>query len=399
MAANNVLASKTGRVVYKQLPQKGDPGEAGADGPFVYPAGIYVIGASTTYTRTALSVPCVLFENEYYILNVTGTVGSELNPKDNYSQLGNRATWKRMEKFQYAFFEVLMGNFAKLASAVFWGSYMFSQHGADAKGNPVTGEDGYKDFTPDMSEFTPNVLINFLTGYAHFAGKKVVFKENGDVEITGNLKSGSIGSFFIDKGLSNTKGEDIIDDKAFIHMVGKNCRFDLNSLGTVGLCDISANGGSSTQEAVALFLQTYGSYSKALRIRCNAGGHSSSYAIESYGNVLLEARSSEKITAKRFHAKGFNVATKAYTSSGTVPDDIDFIRTYADGTHTLTLPTPGSCTGKMYYLKNTNGTWILHNGPFIPGNSWKQQDTYTVSDTLALQLISDGGNWCVFNCW
>ena len=289
---------------------------------------------------------------------------------------------------------VLLVKNALIGSAVFNGDYMLSQQGEAIKDGAT-----YKDFTPNMDKFVPNIVLNYLTGYTHFAGKKVIFKGNGDVEITGNLKSGSIGSFVIDKGLSNKIGEDIIDDGAFIHMEGKNCRFDLNSPGTEGLCDIRADGGSSTQKAIAQLLQTYGKHSIALKIRCNAGGDNSSYAIESHGNVLLEARIGEKITAKRFCANGLNVGTKSYEASGTVPDDVDLIRTNAGGTHTLTLPTPGSCTGKIYYLKNTSGTWVLHNGPFLPGNGWRQQDTYTVDGTQALQLISDGGNWCVFNGW
>ena len=290
--------------------------------------------------------------------------------------------------------KVLLAKSALVGSAVFNGDYMLSQQGKAIKDGAT-----YKDFTPNMDKFVPNIVLNYLTGYAHFAGKKVIFKENGDVEITGNLKSGSIGSFVIDKGLSNVKGDNIIDDGAFIHMEGKNCRFDLNSPGTEGLCDIRADGGSSTQKAIAQLLQTYGKHSIALKIRCNAGGDNSSYAIESHGNVLLKARSGEKINAERFCAKGLNVGTKSYEASGTVPDNVDLIRTNAGGTHTLTLPTPGSCTGKIYYLKNTSGTWVLHNGPFLPGNGWRQQDTYTVDGTQALQLISDGGNWCVFNGW
>ena len=371
----------------------GQQGEAGSAGPLLVPYGSW--DAKRTYRSTSDVKIFVERKRMYYVLTKLNADCVGIDPATDVKN----EYWRLMDYVEYMFVNAMVADFGKIGSAVFSGDYMLSQYGVGKDGHPIQTDNGYEAFTPDMSNFIPNILLNFVTGYAHFAGKKVIFKENGDVEITGNLKSGSIGSFVIDKGLSNVKGDNIIDDKAYIHMEGKNCRFDLNSPGTVGLCDIRADGGSSTQKAIAQHLQTFGKHSIALKILCNAGGDNSSRAIESHGNVLLDARSGEKINANRFHANGLNVGTISYKASGTVPDDVDLIRTHADGTHTLTLPTPGSCTGKIYYLKNTSGTWVLHNGPFLPGNGWKQQDTYTVGGTQALQLISDGGNWCVFNGW
>ena len=368
-------------------------GDVGNNGPLLVPYGSW--DAKRTYRSTSDVKIFVERKRMYYVLTKLNADCVGIDPATDVKN----EYWRLMDYVEYMFVNAMVADFGKIGSAVFCGDYMLSQYGVGKDGHPIQTDNGYEAFTPDMSNFIPNILLNFVTGYAHFAGKKVIFKENGDVEITGNLKSGSIGSFVIDKGLSNVKGDNIIDDKAYIHMEGKNCRFDLNSPGTVGLCDIRADGGSSTQKAIAQHLQTFGKHSIALKILCNAGGDNSSRAIESHGNVLLDARSGEKINANRFHANGLNVGTISYKASGTVPDDVDLIRTHADGTHTLTLPTPGSCTGKIYYLKNTSGTWVLHNGPFLPGNGWKQQDTYTVGGTQALQLISDGGNWCVFNGW
>ncbi len=368
-------------------------GDVGNNGPLLVPYGSW--DAKRTYRSTSDVKIFVERKRMYYVLTKLNADCVGIDPATDVKN----EYWRLMDYVEYMFVNAMVADFGKIGSAVFSGDYMLSQYGVGKDGHPIQTDNGYEAFTPDMSNFIPNILLNFVTGYAHFAGKKVIFKENGDVEITGNLKSGSIGSFVIDKGLSNVKGDNIIDDKAYIHMEGKNCRFDLNSPGTVGLCDIRADGGSSTQKAIAQHLQTFGKHSIALKILCNAGGDNSSRAIESHGNVLLDARSGEKINANRFHANGLNVGTISYKASGTVPDDVDLIRTHADGTHTLTLPTPGSCTGKIYYLKNTSGTWVLHNGPFLPGNGWKQQDTYTVGGTQALQLISDGGNWCVFNGW
>lgn len=168
------LASKTGQVFYNQ---------PGSMGPLVYPAGEY--SAAETYTRTELSAPVVLCEGEYYVLNKDGEI-TGINPKDDYTENGTDAHWIRMQKFKYAFVEVLMANFAKLASAVFSGDFMFSQYGKDAQGNSSSD---YQNFDPDnygngMSPFTPNMLIDWLTG--KLFGLKV------------DIKGGDIGGFSVD---------------------------------------------------------------------------------------------------------------------------------------------------------------------------------------------------------
>ena len=164
--ATKALASKTGQVKFLQ---KGDPGAQGPIGPLVYPAGEY--SASTGYTRTALSTPMVLCEGQYYVLVKEGTFKG-VNPKTDYAANGSKATWVVMDKIQYAFIEVLMANFAKLASAVFYGQYMFSQQGVDANGNPTNN---YRNF--GTANFTPNLLLDFQTG--SFKGKKV--EVQGDI--------------------------------------------------------------------------------------------------------------------------------------------------------------------------------------------------------------------------
>ena len=164
--ATKALASKTGQVKFLQ---KGDPGAQGPIGPLVYPAGEY--SASTGYTRTALSAPMVLCEGQYYVLAKEGTFKG-VNPKTDYAANGSKATWVVMDKVQYAFIEVLMANFAKLASAVFYGQYMFSQQGVDANGNPTNN---YRNF--GTANFMPNLLLDFQTG--SFKGKEV--EVQGDI--------------------------------------------------------------------------------------------------------------------------------------------------------------------------------------------------------------------------
>lgn len=162
--AKKALASKTGEVKYLQQ---------GPVGPLVYPTGEYA--ASVSYTRTPLSAPMVLCEGQYYVLNKEGTF-KNINPKKDYAANGSKATWVLMDKVRYSFVEILMANFAKLASAVFYGQYMFSQYGIKADGSAVETVGGYKDFNYNdpmnpANKFRPNLLLDFLTG--SFKGRNV----------------------------------------------------------------------------------------------------------------------------------------------------------------------------------------------------------------------------------
>lgn len=155
--AGKTLASKTGQVRYN-VP--------GPIGPLVYPAGEY--DAATKYIRTALSAPMVLDDGQYYVLNKEGAF-TGIRPKYDYATNGSNATWVLMEYVKYAFVEVLMANFAKLASAVFYGDYMFSMYGTDANDNQLNDESSYRNFNPDdpMSRdnaFKPNLLFDMRMG-------------------------------------------------------------------------------------------------------------------------------------------------------------------------------------------------------------------------------------------
>ena len=132
--AGKALASKTGQVNYNV------PGATGPIGPLVYPAGEY--NNATEYTRTVLSTPMVLDDGQYYVLNKEGTF-TGIRPKDDYAANGSKATWVLMEYVKYAFVEVLMANFAKLGSAVFYGDVMMSQHGVDHRG---AASSNYQDY-------------------------------------------------------------------------------------------------------------------------------------------------------------------------------------------------------------------------------------------------------------
>ncbi len=167
--------------------------EPGKRGQLPYPAGEYSM--TMTYLCTDMVAPYVLYNGMYYVMNqVTSWVGqgmpSNLNtPQKDYAVNGTKATWIPFENYKATYIEILMGNFAKLASAVFYGDYMFSQQGVDANGNPTSS---YENFGTDA--FTPNILINFLTGL--FKGNKV--------ELTGQISTASEGKRIVIDPVTNS---------------------------------------------------------------------------------------------------------------------------------------------------------------------------------------------------
>ncbi|MDM8337214.1 hypothetical protein [Mediterranea massiliensis] len=201
--AGKTIASKTGQVRYNV------PGATGPIGPLVYPAGEY--DAATKYIRTALSAPMVLDDGQYYVLNKEGAF-TGIRPKDDYAQNGSNATWVLMEYVKYAFVEVLMANFAKLASAVFYGDVMMSQHGVDHRGAASSNYQNYNRpvYDPDTGQslpgFTPNLLFNFLTGAGHLGRKNIEFGEDGTVTL---------------KGVKSNNNAFQIDENGDVTIVGK----------------------------------------------------------------------------------------------------------------------------------------------------------------------------------
>ncbi|WP_029328188.1 hypothetical protein [Bacteroides sp. 14(A)] len=180
-----------------------EDGAKGSRGQLPYPAGEYDL--HTDYICTDMVAPYVLYNGIYYVMNqITTWIGHGVpsninNPQKDYAVNGTKATWIPFESYKAIYVEILMANFAKLASAVFSGDYMFSQQGVDADGNSTSN---YKEFY--MGTFTPNLLLDFAIGL--FKGNNVevnggVFKnirspnnsfkikENGDIEIVGRIET------------------------------------------------------------------------------------------------------------------------------------------------------------------------------------------------------------------
>lgn len=187
------LATKTGEVKFLQQ---------GKRGMLPYPAGEYDL--HTSYVCTDMLAPYVLYNGIYYVMNqVTTWIGqgmpSNINtPQKDYAVNGTKATWIPFEDYKAIYVELLMANFAKLASAVFYGDYMFSQQGVDASGNPTNDYRGF-----DKGEFIPNLLLNFLTGKIISNDAEIRGTVNAtDGSFTGevNAETGKIGGFEIGSG-------------------------------------------------------------------------------------------------------------------------------------------------------------------------------------------------------
>lgn len=114
-----------------------------------------------------------MYNEIYYILQDNSTTRAGLiSSTTPAASAAANSHWKQFDMMKYVFSEVLFAEFAKLASAIIYGRYMFSQYGRDANGNVIESADGYKDFnytdpTARSSAFQPNLLFDFLEGSIH----------------------------------------------------------------------------------------------------------------------------------------------------------------------------------------------------------------------------------------
>ena len=164
-------------------------GTSGSSSPIVYPAGIYDV--NTTYTSTTEKAPYVLDtkDGNYYILKAlswVGTTHSNQSPSDNYEEEPN-VNWVLLEGFDAVYAKVGIIPNGLIGSAVFNGEYMFSQQGINPSSSDAQTTD-YQNFDADHiydGTFTPNILLNFVTGNGHLAAGKIKFNADGSGELAG----------------------------------------------------------------------------------------------------------------------------------------------------------------------------------------------------------------------
>ena len=168
MAGNVVLDEKTMTVV-----SDGVVGPAGITGRMPYPCGFWL--RTATYVATDSITPIVYYEagKTYYVMNKTIAVRG-VDPANDYAANGSNAIWIPFENYIAIYTELLMANFGKLASAIFYGNYMFSQYGIDENNNETSDYSGFADGT-----FSPNILLDFLTGKSKLK----------DTDIEGTIRS------------------------------------------------------------------------------------------------------------------------------------------------------------------------------------------------------------------
>lgn len=167
---------------YDSLYPAPEDGKKGDSGAMPVPYGEY--DSATSYTCTERIAPYVMCEGNYYVMNKVGTfIG--INPKTDYASNGSSATWLLMEHYKALFVEIFMANYAKLASAVFKGDFMFSQHGVDANGNASSN---FSQFTDENgTSFIPNILFDFLTGSGHLAHKNFKWDTYGNIFLKASM--------------------------------------------------------------------------------------------------------------------------------------------------------------------------------------------------------------------
>lgn len=173
------------------------PGATGKQGPILYPEGYW--DSRKTYSQKtkevemgesgteiiATATPYVLYDDEFYVLNVVGPVNS--------TPASDSISWLKMDKFDAIYTEILLANNALVGSAVFNGDYIFSQQGI--------GSGSYENFNHDSpyasgNVFKPNWCVNLKTGEmwtgagkSHFAsdGSGFLANENISWDTNGNL--------------------------------------------------------------------------------------------------------------------------------------------------------------------------------------------------------------------
>lgn len=212
-----------------------------------------------------------------------------------------------------------------------------------------------------------NVTLNNLTA------------NDGTFNGTINATSGNIGAFKIDQyGLSDS---DSSSPGAYIS-IGDSAGtkfFRVNSNLSSAMCAIRADN------ATALNITAYGSNGNGLRVLSNSAGLG--YAINSHGNVLLEARNGEFIKIY-----GLTVNAVSITSSQNLYTYYDYIECNNSSAITLTLPTPSSSKGKIFmfnFLKTSGvtlkGTLKLFNNKIEYSHKWT-----TIGKRI---FISNGTYW------
>lgn len=276
---NNQQYTKKISISESRKGDTGGQGKQGDAGPFIYPAGELIAGKNyggEQISGATIAKPMYIYNGGYYVLEYSGEESFKFDPKEH---LHDVSYFRPLADLKYVFAEILMAEWAKLASAVFFRDYMFSELGR------ASGSDELKSYVAEMfdedghwlpDKFTPNFMLDMnsgkliandaeIRGQIHatsgtFEGAiKATSGTMQDVtatnltvdsgafsgEITAN--SGSIGGFSINYSSLGTRdnGKMYLDDEVlqFTSADGSYCAFGYGGLP-------SASGGSVKSAAV-----------------------------------------------------------------------------------------------------------------------------------------------------
>jgi hypothetical protein len=146
----------------------------------------------------------------------------------------------------------------------------------------------------------------------------------------------------------------------------------------------SLNGNTGTS-AVSNFIGT--SDNNALAIRTN---NIERVRVTAAGSVGIGTT----IPTSTFHANGSVSVAIRTTAIGTTLTGSDYCVVFTGSTagQTITLPVPGSCPGRVYYIVNQG---LISVALSIPVKKGASTTVNSVGIESALQIISDGTNWRV----
>lgn len=219
---------------------------------------------------------------------------------------------------------------------------------------------------------------------------------NGNFSGTIEANGGFIGAFQItDKGLSN-----ISDNPQANILIEKSGGrfFRVNSSPSDAMCSIRGD------ETTALSVSAYGNRSIGINVIAQAGN--GTYAIKATGDVSLEARSGEAVSATRLNTYGLalNVTNKGYSSvsapTSYTAQETDDIIIYGgpDVSFDPVLFLPSSATkGKIIYLKNQLNRNISVKGNLMNASNRGTSSAHSINQ-ISCFYVFDGSYWIHHFC-
>lgn len=384
--ADVAVAEKTVKVVSDGIGVKGDTG------PIPYPCGSY--DDKRSYTRDSFKSPVVELDGVYYSMEKAGTIKG-INPKTDVAN--NGGNWGYFDIFKYLMSEIAFIKFGKLASAIFYEQYMFSQYGIAADGTSVETADGYKNFNASdpmnaSNAFRPNILLDFLRGKAWMNDVSV----KGDVNATSGefnnveFQSGKVAGF-------NVEGNSIVNS-GFDNDASVIFRNDTyKTFAGIGGNVLPASTGL---RAVARFenhdtTDQWGFAANYAMLLSAQGGHDNvALGINGgciYGMAMKNTIIGTSVTSKTLERSDYNVlAINTSECTLTLPT----MQLYDDG-HVIRIKRLGSggLKIKLGYCYTWNGTSYRYTRPILV---YDRNSTLIGTDTLPFESICDCFElvWC-----